>query len=215
VDDVISNIPISEYHQPHLAKKRNYAPYDGSRERVGTITCSGGSGTKNGYHPTGLRDFTAAEIARLQGIVPEHSFRGSAAYVKKVIGDMVPSEAWKFFLMEAVKTLEEFDAKNPSQDLLARPSHYRNGSSSDSPIVVDNSDNVDATEVPRKRPMRHERIRNSVRDSSNSSTSNSTKRSYSSYDIDSPEPIRRTKHKVTYAGSVPQGATAIHLDDDT
>ena len=135
VNDVIRDLPISPYHQPHLAKRRSDPAYDGNTTRINTVTCSG---TKFGYHPSGLRDFTMTELARLQGIPLVHQFEGSPAFVKQLIGDMVPTDAWITFLRQAVKVLEEHDAKFGSNRTSASVfSASFPGSSRSNPVDLD------------------------------------------------------------------------------
>jgi hypothetical protein len=139
VNDVIRDIPEAWDHAPHLMEERSHAPYDGNTTTVNTITCSGGSGTKHAWHPLGYRDFTPREIACVQGIFRSHqfrfpNFRCPESYMKKAIGDMVPSEAWVYFLAEAIKTQEQFDAEQERKELRAAS---RAGASIGNPIDLD------------------------------------------------------------------------------
>lgn len=86
-------------------------PWDGSRILPRAITCHGGLN----YHPSGMRDFTLAEYAALQGFPPNHRFE--RPYVKRQIGNAVPPCVAKT-LFESIKgELERVDGIDPSGEV--------------------------------------------------------------------------------------------------
>lgn len=109
--DAISNIPedtpnhdveqllraweLRGHHTP-------YTPYTQAK----TITCSGGEAN---YHPSGLRLFTAREVACLQTF--PLTFQFSARCVRKQIGNAVPPKLAEAIYREIARSLRETDEK--------------------------------------------------------------------------------------------------------
>ena len=81
------------------------SPYDG-RQLAKTLTCSGGEGN---YHPTGLRAFTAREVACLQTFPMDFQF--SNTNVRKQIGNAVPPALAKAMYEQIIASLRETDAR--------------------------------------------------------------------------------------------------------
>ncbi|KAJ5757336.1 uncharacterized protein N7511_006030 [Penicillium nucicola] len=81
------------------------APFNG-HQPAKTITCGGG---EYNYHPTGLRPFTAREMACLQTFPMEFEF--SESNVRKQIGNAVPPLLAKAIYTEIAHSLREADAQ--------------------------------------------------------------------------------------------------------
>jgi len=78
-------------------------PWDGNTILPRAMTTSGGQN----YHPTGERDFTIAEYARMQGFPPNQEFQGS--YIKRQIGNAVPPCVAKVLFESIKKDLDRAD----------------------------------------------------------------------------------------------------------
>lgn len=78
-------------------------PWNGDAILPRCMTTSGGQN----YHPNGLREFTCAEYAALQGFPPEHRFPNT--HVKKIIGNAVPPIVAKVLFSWIRKWLEKED----------------------------------------------------------------------------------------------------------
>ena len=92
------------YHQQRFFSEPK-TPYSIHSQLRGCITTGG----TRSYHPSGLRNFTARELALLQGFPLEYLFAGSTSEVKKQVGNAFPPLAAEALFREIAKTLEAFD----------------------------------------------------------------------------------------------------------
>ena len=93
------------YHQPRFFSEPK-SPYSIHSQLKGCITTGG----TRSYHPSGLRNFTARELALLQGFPLRYRFAGSTSEVKKQVGNAFPPIAGEALFREIAKTLEAFDS---------------------------------------------------------------------------------------------------------
>lgn len=90
-------------HDVAAARPTNKAPWDSNKPLGRTITTSGGQS----YHPSGLREFTLAEYAVLQGFPLTFCFKGKC--IKKQIGNAFAPIVVKILLKCIRVHLESFD----------------------------------------------------------------------------------------------------------
>lgn len=81
-------------------------PWDPDRLLTNTITCNGG---KDNYYWDGLREFTIAEFALLQGFPLEHRFCGSKTDKKRQIGNAFPSKVVRVLYEHLMDWLDQCD----------------------------------------------------------------------------------------------------------
>ncbi|KAL8753173.1 MAG: hypothetical protein Q9199_005241 [Rusavskia elegans] len=97
--------PDASQHDPHLSTSRAVPPKSGD-QLARTITCGGGGQV----HPSGTRDYTIREFAKLQGFGAEHVFERKGA--KKQIGNAVPPIVGAKVLRSVVDAMEKEDGIN-------------------------------------------------------------------------------------------------------
>ncbi|KAI2484163.1 C-5 cytosine methyltransferase DmtA [Pyrenophora tritici-repentis] len=92
------------HHQPKLftMPKPRYSSYS---QLKGCITTGG----TTSYHPSGLRNFTARELALLQSFPVRYRFAGSTGQVKKQAGNAYPPITSEAIYREIAMTLDAFD----------------------------------------------------------------------------------------------------------
>lgn len=111
IHDAIHNIPEgTPDHDVDKAlgawkRQGHHSPYN-AYTQAKTITCAGGEAN---YHPSGLRPFTAREVACLQTF--PLSFQFSAKKVRKQVGNAVPPKFAEAIYREIVRSLRETDEK--------------------------------------------------------------------------------------------------------
>jgi len=93
------------YHQQRFFSEPKL-PYSIHSQLRGCITTGG----TRSYHPSGLRNFTARELALLQSFPLKYRFAGSTTEVKKQVGNAFPPLAAEALFREIAKTLEAFDS---------------------------------------------------------------------------------------------------------
>lgn len=114
VNSALARIPRNAPHHDvagMLARQTFKKPWDGS-SIASCITCNGG----DKGHPSGLRNFTACELAVLQTFPLSHRFCGS--FIKKQIGNAVPPLFAKILYLAIVKHLEKADGVKREVEVL-------------------------------------------------------------------------------------------------
>ena len=113
---VADALKVLERQRPHalydpyddIAKKRRTEgkPYDPHTEFLkGCVTTGGG---KN-HHYSGMRTYTARELAALQTFPSTYKFLGSPSTAIKMIGNAVPPKVEEQLALSCAQTLEAFD----------------------------------------------------------------------------------------------------------
>lgn len=72
------------------------------------MPCITGDGGTGDIHPSGACTFTLREMALLNGLSPYHQF--SDTYIKKQIGNVVPSSVFRKFMAPIRDSLLQFSA---------------------------------------------------------------------------------------------------------
>jgi hypothetical protein len=108
IHDAISRIPRDASCHLNMVKRlephKERTPYD-PRTLAKCITTNGG---QTNYHPSGLRNFSPRERARLQTWRNSYLFVGGSSDVNRQIGNAVPPLVWKAFMAPVVKTLMDW-----------------------------------------------------------------------------------------------------------
>jgi hypothetical protein len=79
-------------------------PYD-PRRLAKCITTNGG---QTNYHPSGLRNFSPRERARLQTFRNAYRFTGTVGEVNRQVGNAVPPAVWRGFMGSVAQCLRDF-----------------------------------------------------------------------------------------------------------
>ena len=79
-------------------------PYDPHR-LAKCITTNGG---QTNYHPSGLRNFSPRERARLQTFRNAYRFTGTVGEVNRQVGNAVPPAVWRCFMGSVAQCLRDF-----------------------------------------------------------------------------------------------------------
>jgi DNA (cytosine-5)-methyltransferase 1 len=110
----ISNIPFDALnHNPDKVHKLIKPPIN-PMTLSGTIKCSGNS--EKVYHPSGLRYYTAREMASIQTFPMDYEFIGNQGSQSRQIGNAVPPLAAKAIFLEVRKSLQKADQEEIAGD---------------------------------------------------------------------------------------------------